>query len=371
VSPTGDHTEKVERVARVAHAARLHGVLLAGHHNIAWLTGGRANRIDASRETGTARLLVAADGRCFVLANAIEMPRLIGEELVGLDYVPVEYPWTEDQDPSRAVRAARSLLGDAAALGADWPLPGTTVVEAALSRARSLLTDGDIGRYRALGREAGLMLGNVCLTLTPGDEERDIARTIMDGTLGIRARPIVTLVGSDERLRRYRHPVPTAAPWKHVLMVALCAERDGLVVSLSRIVAAGGPPDLEARTRATASVFGRLLDATRPGATAASLYGVAAAAYAAAGFPGEELKHHQGGAIGYRAREWVAHPGSPEAVQARQAFAWNPTIAGTKIEDTALVIDDRIEMLTMTPDWPAIALGTAERPIAASDVRRL
>jgi len=366
-----DHTDKLARVAGVAQAAGLQGILLAGHHNIAWLTSGRANRIDASRETGTARLLVAADGRRFVLANAIEMPRLLGEELAGLDYEPVEYSWTEDQDPARAVTAARGVLGDGASLGADWPLPETKVVEAALSRARSLLTDGDVARYRILGREAGLMLGNLCRSLTPGDRERDIARAIMDGALGLRARPIVTLVGSDERLRNYRHPVPTAAVWKSVVMVALCAERDGLVVSLSRLVSAGGVPDLESRTRATASVFGRLLEATRPGATAAQLYAVAADAYASAGFPGEELKHHQGGAIGYRAREWVAHPKSLEAVQARQAFAWNPTIAGTKIEDTALVIDERLEMLTTTPEWPMIALGTDERPIQASGVWRL
>lgn len=371
MSATADHTEKLERVVRIAHAAGVQGVLLAGHHNIAWLTAGRGNRIDASREIGTVRLLVAADGRHFVLANAIEMPRLLAEELVGYDYTPVEYPWTEDQDPARAVRAARSVLGDTAVLAADWPLPETTVIEPALSRARSLLTDGDIVRYRALGREAGMMLGNICRNLTPGDEERDIARSIMDGALELRARPIVTLVASDDRLRSYRHPVPTAALWKSVVMVALCAERDGLVVSLSRIVSAGGPVDLDARTRATASVFGRILEATRPGATAAHLYDVAAEGYAAAGFPGEELKHHQGGAIGYRAREWVAHPASQEVVQARQAFAWNPTIAGTKVEDTALVIDDRLEVITTTPEWPAIELGTADRPIVAADVWRL
>jgi Xaa-Pro aminopeptidase len=371
LKPTAEHTEKLERVARLAHAGGLQGVLLAAHHNIAWLTSGRGNRIDASREAGSARLLVTADGRRFVLANAIEMPRLLGEELTGLDYEPIEYPWTEDQDPARAVRAARSVLGDGAPLGADWPLPDTTPVEPALSRARGLLTDGDIARYRTLGREAGLMLGNVCRALTPGDSELDIARTIRDGALGMRARPIVTLVGSDERLRRFRHPVPTAAAWTSVVMVALCAERDGLVVSLSRIVAAGGPPDLEARTRATASVFGRILDATRPGATAASLYAVAADGYAAAGFPGEELKHHQGGAIGYRAREWVAHPASQESVQARQAFAWNPTIAGTKVEDTALVVNDTLDMLTTTPDWPLITVGTGARPIQASDIWRL
>jgi Xaa-Pro aminopeptidase len=366
-----EHSEKLERVARLAHSAGLQGILLAAHHNIAWLTGGRGNRVDGSREIGTARLLVAADGRRCVLANAIEMPRLLGEELAGLDYQPIEYPWTEDQDPSRAVRAARSVLGDGVALGADWPLPDTTAIEPALARARGLLTYGDVARYRALGREAGVMLGGVARALRPGEEERDIARKIMDGTVAMRARPIVTLVGSDDRLRRYRHPVPKAAAWTSVVMVALCAERDGLIVSLSRVVAAGGPPDLEARTQATASVFGRLLDATRPGATAAQLYGVAADAYATAGFPGEELKHHQGGAIGYRAREWVAHPKSQETVQARQAFAWNPSITGTKVEDTALVIDDRLEMLTTSPDWPTITLGTETRPIHASGVWRI
>jgi Xaa-Pro dipeptidase len=366
-----EHSEKLERVARVAHAAGLQGVLLAGHHNIAWLTSGRGNRIDGSREAGTARLLVAADGRRFVLANAIEMPRLLGEELTGLDYEPIEYPWTEDQDPARAVRAARGVLGDGASLGADWPLPDTTGLEPALARARGLLTDGDIARYRALGREAGIMLGSVARWLAPGEDEREIARKIMDGAVAMRARPVVTLVGSDDRLGRYRHPVPKAVAWKSVVMVALCAERDGLIVSLSRVVAAGHQPDLESRTQATASVFGRLLDATRPGATAAQLYGVAADAYAAAGFPGEELKHHQGGAIGYRAREWVAHPKSQESVQARQAFSWNPSITGTKVEDTALVIDDRLEMLTTSPDWPTIALGTETRPILASGVWQL
>src|SRR5258708_38442910 len=156
VTAASEPPEKLARVTRVAQAAGGHGVLLAGHPNIAWLTSGRANRVDASRETGAARLLVAADGRRFVLANAIEMPRLLDEELAGLGYEPVEYPWTEDQDPSRAVRAARRMLGDGVPLGADWPLPGTTVVEAALARARSLLTADDGARYSALGRAGGL-----------------------------------------------------------------------------------------------------------------------------------------------------------------------------------------------------------------------
>lgn len=362
---------KTERLVRIARDGGLEGILLATHHNIAWLTAGRSNRVDASRETGTARLLVTSDGRRFVLANAIEMPRMLDEVLAGCDFAPIEYPWTEDQDPARPVRAARSILGDRAQLGADWPLPETTTVESSIGRARTLLTSEEVDRYRALGRDAGRALGRLCQSLLPGEDEREIARSIVHAAAGFGARAVVALVGADDRLRKYRHPVPTRTRWKNVVMLALCAERDGLIVSLSRVVAAGGPADLDARTRAAASVFGCLLAATRPGATGAQLYAAAVDGYASAGYAGEELKHHQGGAIGYRAREWVAHPRSTEVVQERQAFAWNPTVRGTKVEDTALVVGNTIELITCSPDWPTIPLDAGGVACGASAVWRL
>ena len=52
-------------------------------------------------------------------------------------------------------------------------------------------------------------------------------------------------------------------------------------------------------------------------------------------------------------------------MQPRQAFAWNPTIAGTKVEDTALLVDGTLQMITTSSDWPTIELGGNLR---ASDV---
>jgi len=364
--------DKLARLTRTAHDAGVQGVLLAMHHNIAWLTAGRSNRVDSTREAGTARLLVAVDGRRFVLANAIEMPRMLDEVLAGLDFQPIEYPWTTDQNPAFAVDQARHALGDNAAIGADWPLTDTLPFEPALARTRATLTEEEVVRYRALGRDTGRIVGDVCRRLTPGDDEREIAATMADALAAVQARGVVLLVGSDDRIRRYRHPVPTATRWKHVVLVATCAERDGLIVSVSRLVAAGAvPSDLRSRTRATATVFERLLDQTRPGTSGAALFATAADAYAAVGFSQEELRHHQGGAIGYRARDWVAHPASAETVQARQAFAWNPTITGTKVEDTVLVVGDRLEVITSTPDWPSMAINPQGCALEAADVWRL
>jgi antitoxin VapB len=354
---------------RAAREAGLGGVLLATHHNIAWLTAGRGNRIDASRETGTARLLVTADGHRHVLANTIEMPRLLDEELTGLEFSPIEYPWASDQEPGTAVAAARKVT--TGTIGADWPLPDTVLFEGRIARARALLTLDEIDRYRALGHDVGKATDEVCRTLAPGEEEREIARTVVHALARVHARAVVMLVGADERIGRYRHPVPTAARWRDVVLVAVCAERDGLIAAASRLVATrNAPADLDARTSATASVFGRLLHASRPGATGAQLFETAAEAYRAAGFPGEESHHHQGGAIGYRAREWVAHPRSQEVVQARQAFAWNPSVAGTKVEDTALVTDDGVELITMSPEWPSIRMTAQGQELAAAAVLR-
>jgi Xaa-Pro aminopeptidase len=365
--------EKVERVAQVARETRVGGILLTTQRNVAWLTGGGTTRIDGSRETGAGALLVTADAGRFVVANAIEMPRLMAEVVPGLSFEPIEYPWIDDQaNPAAPADIVRTLLPRGAIVGADWPLRDTKPSETAIMRKRVPLMDEEIARYRALGREMGDLVGMLCRSLRPGESEERIAALVSARICATGARPIVTLVAADDRLARYRHPVPTAAAWRDTVMVVVCAERHGLVVALSRIVTTGKPStELRDRTRATAQVFTRLMAGTRSGVTGSDLYAVAANAYEAVGFRGEERKHHQGGAIGYRSREWIAHPASEEVVAARQAFAWNPSITGTKVEDTVLLNDGRYEWLTASPFWPAIPLDVNGATMPVADVLSL
>jgi antitoxin VapB len=360
---------KVERVARIARDAGRDGVLLTTQRNFAWLTGGASSRIDGSREPGAGALLISAKGRRFVVANTIEMPRLQAEALSGLGFAPVEYPWTEDHaNPAAALGYARAAIS-ASALAADWPFDAaqgkpvdaahnTLVVEPALMRARVDLVDEEIVRYRELGRDMGRTIGDFCRSLRPGDSERAIANAASAAIYRSNARPIVILVAADDRIARFRHPVATGAEWRTTVMVVVCAERHGLVVALSRIVSVGAvDARLRDRTVAAARVFGRLLERTREGTTGTELFGAAARAYEEAGFAGQELNHHQGGAIGYRSREWLAHPRSEERVLRQQAFAWNPSITGSKIEDTVLLVNGEIEVITGSPQWPTIEAG--------------
>jgi Xaa-Pro dipeptidase len=362
--------EKADRLARLARAEGVGGILVTTQANFSWLTGGRSNRIDGSRENGNGSLFVSARGDRYVVANNIEMPRLSEEVLQGLGFTPIEYRWTEEHaDPSTPIRAARDAIGNGCAIGCDSTLAAGTPIEARIAAARALLTGAEIERYRVLGRDIGRAVGDACRALTPGLDEHEVARRVRLAVECTGARAVVALVAADGRIARFRHPAPLGVSWARSVLVVICAQRDGLVVALSRIVTAG-PPDaaLVARTEATGAVFGRLLAATRPGTTGAALFAVAARAYGDLGFAGEEDLHHQGGAIGYRAREWVAHPASREVVQSCQAFAWNPSITGSKVEDTALVVGDSVEIITSSPDWPVLALTSHDQPLHAAHI---
>jgi len=351
--------EKLERLARVIADEKLSGLLINSQPNFAWLSAGGTNGIDVSREAGVGTLLIRRDGRKFLLANRIELERLMSEQLHGQGYEPVDFAWEDEKaSPSLVADVALSLVDQELPLGSDLALGSSVrVIESAIARARYKLTASEIDRFRVLGREAGEAIGRMARSLTPGLSEREVARLAVRALANIGADSVVTLVAADERLRRFRHPAPTDLRWVKVLMVVVCARRSGLIASLTRIVCVGAVPnDLKQRTHATAGVNARLLAATKPGVSGAALYEVAARAYSDAGFAGEEHLHHQGGAAGYRSRDWVVHPACTERVQERQAFAWNPSITGSKVEETCIAFNEGIEVITATPGWPSISV---------------
>lgn len=340
--------EKTERLQRMLEHEKLGGVLVNAQHNFAWLTGGATNGIDLSRENGAASLLVTADGKRHILANNIEMPRMLAEEVSLADFEPVEYSWQDEKASGSFVidRAKDLVSGD---IATDYQIEGK------IAECRYRLSQVEVGRYRSLGNDAGAAVRKVIDNIATGEPEIAIAEKLRNELALGAMTSVVTLVAADERMSQYRHPVPTVNRWNKTLLLVTCAKRGGLIASLSRLVCSGEVPDeLKIKTEATAYVNASLLNATRVGVTGAQLYQVAASAYAEKGFADEIDRHHQGGAAGYRTRDWVAHPASGEVVQEDQAFAWNPSITGTKVEETSILTANGIEILTASPDFPLI-----------------
>jgi Xaa-Pro aminopeptidase len=139
------------------------------------------------------------------------------------------------------------------------------------------------------------------------------------------------------------------------LMVSVNARKGGLIVSLTRFVHFGKvPPELEERYRANVWIDCVFMAATRPGAPAAEVLKKGIEAYGSAGYPEEWKLHHQGGSIGYTGRDYRCNFQTPDVVQENQAFTWNPSLTGTKSEDTILAAKEGPELITRPILYPTL-----------------
>ncbi|APW98580.1 peptidase [Halobiforma lacisalsi AJ5] len=370
--------EKRERLEAYLEAEGLDAVWFARPNSFAWLTGG-SNVVDREGDTGIAAIGYERDGSALrLVTNNVEADRLVAEELpdVAPDEVVVERdPWYESSLPEQI--AAR--VDEDEGVAADVELPGRETVTVDASRLRQPLTESDLERYRALGRETARAVESVCRELQSGDTEHEVASALR---VALSARGIeapVVLVGGGERARQYRHYTPTEAELGDYALVSVTAERAGLHASCTRTVAFDPPAWLDERHEAAARVEATALAATQVAATsggneaadtdidadasagtAGDVFAAIQAAYDAVGYDGEWEHHHQGGAAGFDGREWVATPDHEGPVTAPMAYAWNPTVQGAKSEDTVLVTDERVEALTATGDWPTTTVEAVE-----------
>ena len=341
--------EKFSRLRQWLEGSGLDAVLLQRHENLAWISAGQIEaRVGILSETGVAALLLLRNGQRFAIVPNNEADRLADEELTDLGYEVVSRPWHALDLVAEARRLAPGKTAS------DTLIAGLLFIQ--FSGLRAPLFPSEEARYRLLAQQTAAVVSKALLALEPGVSEYEMEAMVAGPLLSMAIFPSVLLMAVDERILRYKHAVARGSRLRRFGMLNLCTRRWGLAVSITRFVHFGPmPPELARGFHTASQVNAALQHATRVGATADSLFQVAVTAYAAGGFPGEEQRHHQGGACGYLEREWVARPGGKERVQAPQAFAWNPSARGGKVEDTTLATERGIEVLTHTPELPEVA----------------
>jgi len=340
-------------------AANAGAVRLRGVDWFAWVTAGGSSAVLHTTELGVAEVLVTLEEAC-ILTDAIEAERLRAEELPEGFTFHVE-PWAEPELRERYVQnaaAGRAILSDR-------PQPGGAMPEgalpAALRQRRLVLGLEERERYRLLGREAAEAMGEALRQARPDWTEYQLAGAGAQALWRRGIHPALVLAAGERRLPAWRHPTPTSAPLGARAMLVFCARRHGLYANLSRFVSFGAAPLDEQRALMEVEATG--LAAVAPGNSLSAVYHAFDAAYRHADREGAIREHHQGGITGYRAREIVAGPSTATQLEEGMAFAFNPSFAGVKIEDTFLLGPDGLENLTFDPGWPAADVHGRKRPL--------
>jgi hypothetical protein len=343
-APT-DRPAKRERLLAVLDDAGADRLVLTSQAAVSWyLDGARVHTSLAGDPL--AAVVVDRDGDT-VVTFSNELERLVLEELpAGIPVVAV--PWHEPL--ASALSSGAGVIGEAD-------------VAAGLRAARASLLPLELERYRRLGRETAQATTAVLRGMRPETTEREVASALAAALVARGIDALVLLVAGRDRLG-HRHPLPTGAPVGDRAMVVVCGRRHGLIANLTRWVRFGEalPDELDAERRIR-EVEADVFAATTPGATVAEAFAAGVAAYGRHGFaPDEWRSHHQGGPAGYNGRDPRATAEVGDVIRSGQPFAWNPSAPGAKIEDTVLVTDGGIEVLTLDPAWPAVTVRGIPRP---------
>jgi antitoxin VapB len=324
------------------------GVLFGTQHNFSWLTGGGDNQIIHGSEIGFVNILVTPDD-ALLITNNIEMPRVVEEETEGLDFTKDKYPWTG----SAVTESVRKVLGKGR-LAADFPFADSINEAERLNLFRVPLTENEVYRYKTLAGMCRESMDETMHSVEPGMTEYEIQGTIGGKLMARGIYPVVLLVGTDERIFNFRHPMPTEKKLDKYCMVVICAQRWGLILSMTRLVHFGKlPEETLSRYEALQKVDMAYITSTKKGSSLKEVFEAGRKAYAEVGFRGEEEKHFQGGTCGYLAREQGLDPRNGYKIRDGEIFAHNPTITGTKIEDSIMVSGENFEVLTMSDNWPS------------------
>jgi Xaa-Pro dipeptidase len=338
---------------------RTAALVLTGPAAVAWACGGVAAPVDRSAAVDLVWAVFTASG-CALITTCVEGDRISDEYGPGghgfAELVTV--PW---QDPAGFVRAAEELAGaPASQIAADGhPAFGLDASDD-LVALRLALSAPEQEELADLGRAAAGALQSALVSWQPGERDLDIQARCAAVLEAAGADTPVLIVGGDDRLERYRHPMAVGAPVSRIVMAVVVARRGGLHVAATRFAASARPDRSYASLRRRVlAIEDAVLSASRPGATYGTALTALDAGYADAGAPGGWAGHYQGGPIGFAQREFEIAPDQAgsrwyrEPIAAGHAIAWNPSLpGGAKAEDTYLVTDSQLQQVTCAPGWP-------------------
>ncbi|KON87826.1 hypothetical protein AF332_13965 [Sporosarcina globispora] len=356
--------QPINKIKNYLEKSGYDGILLRKRNNFSWLTEGRKNHIVLCEPSGIADWLILKD-KNYLITNKMEERRVLEEECWNLsfEFDVCTTEWYESaEDIINELTAGKNVVSD-------HPFQDWKIADKDLSAIRSVLSDNEIKFYRGVCEDTASILEQTCRELKQGMTELEICGLLFKKALERDLNVQVALAASDERIYKYRHPLPTDKKLDKFIMIVVCAERGGLVANATRFVHFGPlPPDLIVNKEKLARIDAVMNANTVPGKRISSIIKEGIKQYGLAGFPEDWKLLHQGGLTGYSSREYLATPASSEIVMANQAYAWNPALPGIKSEDTILVQPNGIEFLTETKTWNYLEVKYGETSYLRPDI---
>lgn len=341
-------THKVAAVRKLMQSLGLKAVLLKKQSTYSWLTAGGMNAVAINSELGVSSLLITEKEK-YVLTSRIESARAMEEEkLEDFGFTLLEYDWFEPKE----LELLKGVVPDLKA-GSDIDAYGLKNVDWELKRLRYSLLPEEIDRYLWLGEKLSEAIESVMMEAPRGCTEAEMTGELTRRLWKHRIDQVGYQAGADERAFKYKHPIPTEKKIDRHLLFNVMARKWGLTLTITRMMSFGKVTDeIRKQFNDNLLVENSMIAATRPGAVSGDIFRMVCDLYDKLGYQDEWRRHHQGGSAGYELRDYICTRDTKEVVQDNQAFCWNPSISGTKTEDTFIVKGDGLVFVTKPITFP-------------------
>jgi len=243
--------ERMQPLRELMKHKGLEAIVLRRNPNLAWAIAGRAH-VPTTIDAACFDLIITHDSATAV-TNVVEAPRLIAEELPSEVSVKT-IKWSEGRDPQ---------LPTGAKVGSDQPGADRIDLGTEIEIIRASLIESDIARFKQICTDAAAALGSAMKQVESSDREIDVAGLITHALWQADLEIAFLGVAGQDRVHKFRHPLPTDAVVGNRVSASICAKRKGLITSVTRIVSF--EPVTDAIAKDYESIFkveAAMLDAT-------------------------------------------------------------------------------------------------------------
>jgi antitoxin VapB len=353
---------KEDRLKKALTLSGHDSLIITRRANIAWLSGGGLAVSDRMSPYSPV-YLVFTPHRKYAVGYTMDLPRTMDEELAGLAYEGVSLP-TFGKTPGEA---ALDLSQGRTAADADFL--GVDDIDDAIIDLYLPYTTEEVARYRAIAEESARILTELASWAQPGMTERQVFARMWERYLENNFEGMFMFVGADERIEKYRHPVPSDKKIQDAVLLAPTGVKHGLATLSTRMVYfKQPPPEIRERFESVAAMQATMIRETRPGVRHNDLLQTIFRMYREFGHEGEMYNHFHGGPTNYRGSFPAPMQDPAATVQVNSSFAYYLTLTGVKSEDLLLVKDHGTSIASLDPDWPTLSIRSGEETISIPDI---
>jgi len=343
----GDGEMKLARVRAYLERKGCTGLVLMRQDNFAWITTGGLNRVVVPSAEGFGAAVIT-EKDAFLVSQVMDGARIRDEELNGLplEYVPLR--WYEESVLERALQLAGPRPAADVRCRAECPLHEIHALHTPYTKL-------EIARFREAGRLADQALFKVAGGIRPGMTEYEAEAMLLYEFARRGAILDVALVGSDDRVFKYRHPTPSGAKLGRYVLLTPAVRYKGLHCNVARSVYFGDslPEEIGRAYGAVRQVSANCMALSRTGASYHDILEEHKALLGELGFPDAWRGHYPGGRTGYFLCQADLSLDPANRIGETEAFEWFITVPGAKAAELTVKDGDDVAAASNTGLWPS------------------